>query len=81
MEKTWIRIFVDGENPKEYIFRPGSKPEWRASAGFELLIGNAGGIKLELNGQEITKLGSPGQVVHLYLPEGYTRTALEDEGD
>lgn len=78
LEKTWIRVFVDGENPKEYIFNPGSNPVWRASEGFELLIGNAGGIELKLNGQEIKKLGSPGQVVHLNLPEGYIRKALED---
>jgi cytoskeletal protein RodZ len=76
LEKTWVRIFVDGKDPKEYIFRPGSKPEWRASEGFELLIGNAGGIQLELNGREMKKLGRPGQVVRLNLPEGYTRSAL-----
>jgi cytoskeletal protein RodZ len=78
LEETWIRIFVDGHPPKEYIFRPGSKPEWRADEGFELLVGNAGGIRLELDGREIKKLGPPGQVVRLSLPDGYTRTNLED---
>jgi cytoskeleton protein RodZ len=67
-ERTWIRILVDKEQPKEYIFRPGSQPEWRAKEGFELVIGNAGGIDLEFNGTQIENLGNPGQVVRLRLP-------------
>lgn len=68
-EKTWVRIFVDDQGPKDYIFRAGSEPEWRAKEGFELLIGNAGGIELELNGKMIQDLGSRGQVVRLRLPK------------
>lgn len=67
-ERTWIRILVDNEQAREYIFRPGSSPEWRAKEGFELVIGNAGGIDLEFNGTQIENLGNPGQVVRLRLP-------------
>jgi len=68
-ERTWVRIFVDDQDPKEYIFQPGSKPEWTANEGFELVIGNAGGIELELNGQRVEDLGRSGQVVRLRLPK------------
>jgi cytoskeletal protein RodZ len=77
-EKTWIRIFVDEQGPKEYIFNPGSHPEWKAKEGLELLIGNASGISLEFNEEQIENLGNPGQVVHLSLPEGYKRKKSQD---
>ena len=67
-KRTYVRISIDGEKPKEYIFEPKTSPEWRAQKGFELLIGNAGGISLEFNGQKMDDLGKEGQVVRLRLP-------------
>jgi len=77
-EKTWVRIIVDDQGPKEYIFTPGSHPEWKAKEGIELVIGNAGGISFEFNGVQIENIGNPGQVVRLSLPEGYKRKKLQD---
>jgi len=77
-EKTWVRVFVDDQDPKEYVFTPGSHPEWKAKEGLELLIGNAGGISFEFNGVQIENIGNPGQVVRLSLPEGYKRKKLQD---
>jgi hypothetical protein len=77
-EKTWIKIFVDDQAPKEYIFSPGANPEWKAKEGLELLIGNAGGIILEFNGEQMKNLGNSGQVVRLSLPEGYRREKLQE---
>jgi len=78
-EKTWVRIFVDDQQPNEYMFRPGDHLEWKAKKGFEMLIGNAGGIELEFNHTEITNLGSHGEVVRIRFPEGYERGVLQDE--
>ena len=72
-EKTWIRISVDGDQSREYIFIPGNSREWKARVGFELLIGNADGIDFEFNGEKINNLGRSGQVVHFFLPEYYIR--------
>ena len=77
-EKTWVRVFVDDQDPKEYVFTPGSHPEWKAKEGLELLIGNAGGISFEFNGVQIENIGKPGQVVRLSLPEGYKRKNMQD---
>jgi hypothetical protein len=77
-EETWVRIFVDDQDPKEYILRPKENIEWRAKNGFELLIGNAAGMDIELNGEEITDVGTPGQVVRLNLPKGYKRRHLQE---
>jgi len=72
-EKTWVRIFVDQQEPKEYMFRPGARPEWKAREGFELVIGNAHGINLKFNDKRIDDLGERGQVVRLKMPEDYER--------
>lgn len=71
-EKTWIRMVIDGERIKEYIFPPGSRAEWKAKEGFDILIGNAGGLSLEFEGKEMDNLGSSGEVIRLRLPKGYT---------
>ena len=67
-EQTWLRISVDDVGPKEYVFSPGRHYEWKAKTGFELLIGNAGGVDLEYNGKKIEDLGTSGKVVRLRLP-------------
>lgn len=67
-ERTWIRVIIDGQKPKESTFNPETHLEWRAHEGFELLIGNAGGVELELNGEKLGPPGKRGQVVKLRLP-------------
>jgi len=70
-ERTWVRIFIDDQEPKEFVFPPGSRPQWKAAQGFELLIGNAGGIDFEFKGREFTALGESGEVIRLFFPKTY----------
>ena len=67
-EETWVKITVDNNEPKEFMFTPGSRYEWKAKNGFELMIGNAGGIDLEFNGETVAKPSTSGRVVRLKLP-------------
>jgi cytoskeleton protein RodZ len=67
--RTWIAILVDDEPVKEYIFQPGEKFQWTADKGFDILVGNAGGIEFFLNGDPVGSLGAEGKVVRLRLPE------------
>ena len=68
-ERTWVRITIDGKEEKEYLFQPGSRPQWRGKESFYMLIGNAAGIDFDLNGKRVGNLGSPGQVIRLTLPK------------
>ena len=77
-ERTWLRISIDGLEPKEYTFGPSDKPEWKAERDFELLIGNAGGIILEFNGKKMDNLGKQGQVVRIKLPKDEERNTARD---
>jgi len=74
---TWIRITIDDQAPKEYLFTPGSRPQWRAKRGFDLIVGNAGGVEFDFNGRKIGNLGKAGQVVRLTLPEGFRQRGGE----
>ena len=76
--KTWIKIYIDDQEPKEYIFHPGSRPQWKAREGFKILIGNAAGIEFDFNGKRIENLGNLGQVVKFSLPEDFEVTGPED---
>jgi cytoskeleton protein RodZ len=67
--RTWIAIHVDDQPVKEYLFQPGETFAWKAHKGFDILVGNAGGIDFELNGMKIGKLGAEGKVVRARLPK------------
>jgi hypothetical protein len=77
-ETTWISIRVDGDEPREFIFQPGARPQWKAAKGFEIVVGNAAGVDFELDGKSMENLGQPGQVVRLTLPEGSEPRASEE---
>jgi len=67
--RTWISIFVDDKPAEEYLFQPGETFTWNAHKGFDILVGNAGGISFILNGAEIGPIGAEGEVVRLKLPK------------
>jgi cytoskeletal protein RodZ len=67
-EDTWMQVTVDNQEPIEYSLAPGDKIDLEASAGYKLVIGNAGGVKLTLNDKPVQISGSSGQVVNLQLP-------------
>ncbi len=78
LETTWMRIKIDHDEPREFLFQPGSKPQWKAKEGFDLIVGNAAGMEFDFNGKKLVKLGNLGQVVRLRLPEGFNPTGSED---
>ena len=78
LERSWVRILIDDQEPKEYIFSPGTHTSWKAKKGFEVLIGNAGGVLLEYNDEKIEKLGDSGRVVRLKFPKDFKREEARD---
>lgn len=66
--ETWIKIIIDAEKPLEYLLKPGDKIALNANSHYNLLIGNAGGVQMNLNGQPVQIPGKMGQVVNLTLP-------------
>lgn len=68
IEETWLKIIVDDQRAKQYRLSPGDHIELEGSRNFNLLIGNAGGIRLDLNGKAVALSGKSGQVVNITLP-------------
>lgn len=69
LEETWVKIIVDNEEPKEYNLHAGEQIEENATAGYNLLIGNASGLELKLNGKPVKIPGKEGEVVNMQLPK------------
>ncbi|OGP11971.1 MAG: hypothetical protein A3G39_02370 [Deltaproteobacteria bacterium RIFCSPLOWO2_12_FULL_43_16] len=65
---TWVRAEVDGKSPFEVSLREGEKVKWNAKEIFSVLIGNAGGVTVVFNGNQLGRLGDEGKVVKLTLP-------------
>jgi hypothetical protein len=61
--KTWLQITLDGHPLKRVVLDPGQSREWVAKKGFTLSVGNAGAVKLTLDGGELPPLGKAGQRV------------------
>lgn len=59
--KTWLQITVDGHPKKRVVLDPGQSREWVAEKGFMLSVGNAGAVKLTLDGGELPPLGKARQ--------------------
>lgn len=67
-EDTWMKIIIDNGDPREYDLGSGDHLELEASTNFNLLIGNAGGVRIRLNDKSIPILAKSGEMVNLNLP-------------
>ena len=68
VEETWLKVIMDEKGSNEYHLKSGDELELEAVTGFNLLIGNAGGIKLTLNDKPVPISGKSGEVVTIELP-------------
>lgn len=64
---TWLRVEIDGDKRREVLLGSGKSVSWEASARFSLTIGNARGIRLTLNGQELALPHTRNNVVRDFL--------------
>ncbi len=53
-ETSWVKITYDNKSTGEFILFPMSQKNVKASENFKITFGNARGIKLKLNGSEIS---------------------------
>ncbi len=61
-ELSWVVVQVDSGSPQEALLRPGEKAHWKGQDQFVLTLGNAGGVKAELNGKPLKPFGPSGKV-------------------
>lgn len=65
VEVTWVSVQADDQAAKEMTFKPGEGISVQASNRIRMILGNAGGIDLILNGKPLEKFGMSGEVLIL----------------
>lgn len=67
-DTTWISVTFEKGRREEVLLRPGQSKNWPFSGKAFLKVGNAGGIDIKLDGTDLGKPGSPGEVRTITLP-------------
>ena len=60
---SWLSIFADGNLRYEQIAQPGFSQTFEAQREISIRTGNAGAVGVEVNGQDLGKLGESGEVL------------------
>jgi len=68
VEETWLKVSIDDIRAKEYSLHAGDRLELEASSGFNLIIGNATGVNLTLNGNAVKIKGKSGEIANIQIP-------------
>ena len=62
-QDSWTEISADGAPVFFGLIRRGTKREFLARDGFRLTLGNAGGVRVTVDGRALEPLGNSGQVI------------------
>ncbi len=77
VQECWIYVSSDGTRVAERTLFPGDILSLRAYKRFDVILGNAGGIGLEINGKPAKPLGRSGAVVRLEITPQSIANLLE----
>jgi hypothetical protein len=65
IERTWLKVIVDGEDVYEGVLEAGEKRIWKGEESVFIRCGNAGGVEVTVNGEPLGPLGGRGEVVEV----------------
>jgi transcriptional regulator with XRE-family HTH domain len=63
--RTWLEVTVDGEPAFRGLIEAGTNWSWFGENSIAMHVGNAGGVLVTLNGQELGPLGGQDEVVDI----------------
>jgi transcriptional regulator with XRE-family HTH domain len=64
-DTVWLSIVVDNQRSEQLLLQPGQEREWQVQHVALLSVGNAGGLQVWRNGEELPPLGPQGSVVRM----------------
>lgn len=71
VESTWVSVHNDaGDQLFEGLVSADGVKTWSAKKKLKLIVGNAGGVRLRVNGKDVGKPGSEGDVIRLSFGPG-----------
>lgn len=77
VQTCWISVAADGQHVFSRQLVPGEVRSFAAARQFFVVLGNAGGVHLKLNGQSLRILGKLGEVVRVTINEQNLPELLE----
>jgi cytoskeleton protein RodZ len=70
-ENSWTQVTIDGTVVFEQTVQAGATEPFEGTEEIRIRYGNAGGVRVQLNGEDLGAPGGRGQVVTIvYTPEG-----------
>ncbi|TAL10464.1 MAG: helix-turn-helix domain-containing protein [Nitrospirae bacterium] len=63
LERCWVKVQADHTPGQEVMLNPGERNRWKAQERLTLTLGNAGGVRVSLNGKLQGPFGGRGKVV------------------
>lgn len=64
-DTVWLSIVVDNQRSEQLLLQPGQEREWQVQQVAILSVGNAGGLQVWRNEEELPPLGPRGSVVRM----------------
>lgn len=78
VEKTWVRIQINGQPEHEMTLKPGETASHQGLKRIHLVVGNAGGLDIVFQGKPLERFGKSGEVVNLtFTPQGVEAKRFE----
>ncbi|MEG6594164.1 DUF4115 domain-containing protein, partial [Desulfovibrio sp. 1188_IL3213] len=67
-EECWVHSSADNTDTRQFSLRKGDTFALTFSKSLELKLGNAGGVRIRYDGEELPPVGGSGQVRTLTFP-------------
>jgi cytoskeletal protein RodZ len=65
---TWLKVIADDQEAVKYQLKKGDRLDLTAARRFNILIGNARGVRLFVNDRPLPVSGKSGQIVNIDIP-------------
>ena len=61
-DSTWMKVTTDGTIALSEVLQPGTNRRFSAERSIDVIIGNAAGATMQINGRDLGQLGTSGRV-------------------
>ena len=63
IERAWVLVQADRDPSQDVLLSPGERVRWSADKRFRVTLGNAGGVRISVNGKLQGPYGASGKVI------------------
>ncbi len=81
LDKCWVSVNSDGNRVLVKLMEPGDDQSFDAAERFYVVLGNAGGVRVKINGKQAKPLGAAGQVVRVLINRQNIQDLLEEKSN